>query len=298
MIGYWNEEEDAALQGLSLEAQVIYLRGIRRFADKNGVAGIERRINRASLSEVCHYLPSRGSHKQESRPTWDAVRRRLQELEAAGLIIQKSNLVFELPLAVQKKSVQVRMTRGRHDDDTVSATPTETLPHNDLGSVDDTMMTPSSTAEDDTTSPITNITTTTTAREAEIGRRRKFAMTLDWKPSDLFTQRVSSQCIDPALLTPVMLAAFVSHYEAKGDTNNQGEWENLLVRWIKRERYSPQSTASAAERSHGRSSPQQPAADQNAYILPLLKPRQEKEIPAEERQRQAAELRRMRGMLV
>ena len=123
-------------------------------------------------------------------------------------------------------------------------------------------------------------------------------MTLDWKPSDLFDQRAKPQGIDPALLTPVMLAAFVSHYEAKGCTNNQGQWENLLVKWIKREQGSPQVAASPDH--HPRTSPaHQPISainDPNAYILPLLKPRQEKEIPIEERQRQIAELRRMRGL--
>lgn len=297
MIGYWNDEEDAALQGLSLEAQIIYLRGIRRFADKNGVAGVGRLINRASLSEVCHVIPRRGSHKAESRPTWDAVRRRLQELEDAGLIIQQQNLVFELPLATQDKSVQMRMTRGRHDDDTVSATPAKQLRPNCSKGVDDTMMTRVIMTDDDTTSPITAFTTTTTAREAETGHRRAFAMTLDWKPSDLINRRLEMQGIAPALLTSVMLAAFVNHYEANGITNNQGQWENLLVRWIKTERGSPQAAASP-ERHARPSSPQQPInaiTDPNAYILPLLKPHKEKDIPLEERQRQLAELRRMRG---
>jgi hypothetical protein len=156
MIGYWNDEEDAALQGLSLEAQIIYLRGIRRFADKNGVAGIERRINRASLSEVCHAIPDRGSRNQSSKPTWDQVRRRLDELERAGLIIRRDNMVFDLPLAIADKSAQMRMTRGRHDDDTVLMTRTETMSGNSFDGVADPMMTRGRHADDDTTSPVTN----------------------------------------------------------------------------------------------------------------------------------------------
>lgn len=98
-IGYWNDDEDAALQGLSAEAQVIYLRGIRRFADRRGMAGIARRINRKSLSEVCHYLPDRGSRRSEVLLTWNEVRARLAELERAGLLVPRGEMVFYLPFA-------------------------------------------------------------------------------------------------------------------------------------------------------------------------------------------------------
>lgn len=159
MIGFWNEDEDAALQGLSMEAQIIYLRGIRRFADKNGVAGIERRINRASLSEVCHFMPQRRSPRPESRPTWDQVRHRLNELESSGLIVQKPNLVFLCPLSVQMKTAC-----RRHVDATPMATPkttrSEVLQHNGFDDVDDTedgLKTPPPYMDvDATTSPITN----------------------------------------------------------------------------------------------------------------------------------------------
>lgn len=316
MIGYWNEDEDSALQGLSLEAQVIYLRGIRRFADKNGIAGIERRINRASLSEVCHFLPDRRSPRAETRPSWDSVKHRLAELERAGLIVRLENLVFELPLAVQDKSGQMK-TAGRRPVSEHPKTAPKTAPEtarpeelqdNGFAVVDGTqdgtqdapVDTPPNSRVDGTTPPITAFTTSTTARKAETGHRRAFAMTLDWKPSDMFDQRAKPQGVDPALLTPFMLAAFVSHNEANGCTNNQGQWENLLVRWIKREQGSPQVAASP-ERHARPSSPHQPInaiTDPNAYVLPLLQPRKEKEIPAEERQRQLAELRRMKGTLV
>lgn len=155
MIGFWNDEEDAALQGLSLEAQIIYLRGIRRFSSKDGVAGIDRRINRASLSEVCHFIPERRSHKTEVRLSWDQVRRRLDELERAGLIEPRGNMVFFLPLAVSDESVQMKTTRRRHVDDTPLTTLTEPLQRNDFSDDDDMMMTRRRHAVDDTTSPVT-----------------------------------------------------------------------------------------------------------------------------------------------
>lgn len=99
LIGHWNSEEDSALQGLSLEAQIIYLRGIRRFHEGDGWAGRKRRINRAALIEVCHFLPDAYSRKAETQPTWRQVDRRLDELERAGLIVRHPNLVFFLALA-------------------------------------------------------------------------------------------------------------------------------------------------------------------------------------------------------
>ena len=99
LVGHWNSEEDAALQGLSLEAQIIYLRGIRRFHEGDGWAGRKKRINRAALVEVCHFLPDAYSRKAEAQPTWRQVERRLDELQRAGLIVRHPNLVFFLALA-------------------------------------------------------------------------------------------------------------------------------------------------------------------------------------------------------
>lgn len=207
MIGFWNDEEDAALQGLSLEAQVIYLRGIRRFANKEGVAGIERRINRASLSEVCHHLPPRGSRKPESRPSWDAVRRRLDELEASGLIIPRGNLVFDLPFAVSDKSASGRMTRGRHDDDTVLTTRTEALQDNDKERVGDTMMTRFTESDDDTTSPVTINNTYVSNARGNSGSvvPLKRPVPSDYKPS----RAVLSWCIHRGYGDP---APYLDHF--------------------------------------------------------------------------------------
>lgn len=219
-----NRQEDAALQGLSLEAQIIYLRGIRPFMDyETGIAGIERKINRASLSEVCHVVPAAQSHKKESRPTWDAVRRRLNELEAAGLIIQKPNLIFELVLATRDKSVQNMMTRQM----TPMMTPTKPFSTNGLNGDDDT--------HDDTHDDTTSVITTTTTTDS----RQKIRMTLDWKPTVLFEKRAAMQGVLPSKITPEVIGGFICHYEGlpeeKQQDNTQSQWENALVKWIKGE---------------------------------------------------------------
>ncbi len=71
---------------------------------------------------------------------------------------------------------------------------------------------------------------------AEPEHRQKFPMTLGWQPSQMFSARAKPQGVNPDKLTPEVLAAFVSHYEADGKQENQGQWENILVRWLKRER--------------------------------------------------------------
>ena len=316
-ITFLNVDEMRTMQGLSLEAKVLYVFELRRYADENGVTGLVRRHSFQSFKEQLTVVPDWGSKQQKSSNiTVGKLRAIIAELERHGLLEkQPEPLVFRLPMATRHESVQKRNDRGttRIATQGTTAGTTQGTTQGNLTAAKDTeegttqgttsgttVGTTRERAEERHTSPITAFTTSTTAREVETGHRRAFALTLDWKPSDLFDQRAKPQGVDPALLTPFMLAAFVSHYEAEGRTNNQGQWENLLVKWIKREQGSPQVAASP-DRHARPSSPQQPInaiTDPNAYVLPLLQPRKEKEIPAEERQRQLAELRRMRGLPV
>lgn len=255
MIGYWNDDEDAALQGLSLEAQIIYLRGIRRFADKNGVAGIERRINRASLSEVCHFLPVRRSPRPESKPTWEQVRHRLNELENAGLIVQKPNLVFELPLSVQMKTACRRPV-----DDTPMTPPkttrTESFSGNGFDGGDDTLdgtkTTPTNMDVDATTPPVTNINTCSSsigAAENSIfvspGQMR-FVIPLNWQPSYMFQAYAVIKNVDHTKLTPEILADFVTFNNAKNERKTQAEWDDSLVNLLRWRINSPKKQPTAA----------------------------------------------------
>lgn len=102
------------MQYLPLRAQVIYLRGIRRYADKNGIAGVKRSISWKSLSEVAEVRPERGSTDPLETPSRKAIRVSIAQLERAGLVEQLpqserfKGLVFKCLLAVKGKSAQMR----------------------------------------------------------------------------------------------------------------------------------------------------------------------------------------------
>ena len=107
MITQWNAIEDDALQSLPLRAQVVYLRGLRRFMNYNTgiVGGSERRISLKMLGEVSESI----NNRQRVQPNKKEVIVSLDQLKAAGLIERiedKDFLVFLLPRADLYKSVQ------------------------------------------------------------------------------------------------------------------------------------------------------------------------------------------------
>ncbi len=102
----WNAQEDEALDYLPWRAQVLYLRGLRRFMDyETGVVGISRRISYKMLQELLEVRPRQGSTEPACRPTRDVVRAIFKMLESVGLICRVESggsvlqLVFKLPLA-------------------------------------------------------------------------------------------------------------------------------------------------------------------------------------------------------
>jgi hypothetical protein len=105
----WNEEEDDALQGLPLRAQVIYLRGIRRYMDyaSRVSGGPQRRISLAMLAETTQELVNRQIQPKASK---DCIRASLEQLKRAGLLERLADpdyLVFLLPKANADKSAQI-----------------------------------------------------------------------------------------------------------------------------------------------------------------------------------------------
>ena len=72
--------------------------------------------------------------------------------------------------------------------------------------------------------------------QEQVDTRRKFAMTLDWQPTASIQIRAKMQGVNPDKITEGIIRAFSGHHEAKGGELNQSEWENLLVKWVKRER--------------------------------------------------------------
>ncbi|HKJ87888.1 MAG TPA: hypothetical protein VKA48_05220, partial [Gammaproteobacteria bacterium] len=105
----WNEEEDEAMQGLPIEAQVLYLRGLRQHMDYESgvVGGPQRRISWRSLRDVLYVEPHQGI--AGGSPDRAKVRRLVQWLEKAGLVARmesQDHLVFRLPLATRATSAQ------------------------------------------------------------------------------------------------------------------------------------------------------------------------------------------------
>jgi hypothetical protein len=142
VITQWNDNEDHALQGCSLLAQIIYLRGIRRHMNyQTGIAGNPkvRKLSLSGLADIARFEPDWGSRK----PAWSAskeeVRAALEELKRSGLIQDsgsslKDGLIFFLPLADANKSVQKRNPTGTPQE------PHNSEPHEEMsngaGSVD------------------------------------------------------------------------------------------------------------------------------------------------------------------
>lgn len=142
MITQWNDNEDHALQGCSLLAQIIYLRGIRRHMNyQTGIAGNPkvRKLSLSGLADIARFEPDWGSRKPAWTASKEEVRAALEELKRSGLIQDsgsslKNGLIFFLPLADTNKSVQKRNPTGTPQE------PHNSEPHeemsNDAGSVD------------------------------------------------------------------------------------------------------------------------------------------------------------------
>jgi hypothetical protein len=80
------DEEDDRLQGISCEAQVMYMRGFRRYADySTGVVN----VTHGMLKRLVEFIPDDGCRNDQRRVvdiTTNYVRARIAELERAGLI--------------------------------------------------------------------------------------------------------------------------------------------------------------------------------------------------------------------
>jgi hypothetical protein len=101
----FNDEEDGALQGLSLLAQVIYLRAFKPNMDfASGVTGKRCRVDYQLICDAAGFVPDPGSTKRRWLPTKEEVRAAIAELERAGLLVEcgsgaQRGHVKRLPLA-------------------------------------------------------------------------------------------------------------------------------------------------------------------------------------------------------
>ena len=110
MLTWFNSEEDAALQGLPILTQLIYLRAIRRFMDAETllVGTSKRRISYQSIIETVYVEPNAG-REREPRPTTKKIRVALAQLEKASLIQSLGGhkyLVFKCVLAASDFQAQ------------------------------------------------------------------------------------------------------------------------------------------------------------------------------------------------
>ncbi|MDR5867275.1 hypothetical protein [Halomonas koreensis] len=103
----WNADEDEALDALPLECQVIYLRVMRRHMDyATGIVGRVRRIDYRQILERLEYRPPAGSREEPVTYSRDQVKRLIQRLVTAGLLVRLHDttrgvapMEFYLPLA-------------------------------------------------------------------------------------------------------------------------------------------------------------------------------------------------------
>ncbi|NEV64715.1 hypothetical protein [Thiorhodococcus minor] len=81
----WNDDEQAALRGLSMLAQLIYLRVFRRRMDyRTGIAGgLHRRITATTIAEEVAFVPDPRSTKKRWAPSRGEIRAAIAELERA-----------------------------------------------------------------------------------------------------------------------------------------------------------------------------------------------------------------------
>jgi hypothetical protein len=136
----WNEVEHEALRGLSMLAQLIYLKVFRRRMDFiTGIAGGPGRvISHQTIMEECGFVPDPGSKKPRWVPTRGEMRAAIEELERsrrgalgpfrlleeAGSSLH-NGYVKKLILALRDESAQKR-NNPRND--------TKNNPRNDPGS--------------------------------------------------------------------------------------------------------------------------------------------------------------------
>lgn len=127
-----NDVEDDALQGLPWDAQILYMRGLRRQMDfRSGEVGRRHRVSWRGFSDVLFVEQHQGC-EDTGKTGVDRLKRAARWLVRAGLVEMRSvkaekHLIFFLPLADRDQSVQNKPARNPPD----LPAPVETAP--DMG---------------------------------------------------------------------------------------------------------------------------------------------------------------------
>lgn len=168
----FTSHEDDLLHGLPVEAQLLYLRGLRRYMDYTTaiVGGAARRISLLMLCELLEVFPHQGM--KGARPDKSKIRRLLGWLERTGLIehIEDKDgyLVYFLPHAKNHGWADAHSSDRNKADTKPTQTRHEAKPISDAGlSVIPKSKKPRKSAKADThlISNIKQIQTTTTTDE-------------------------------------------------------------------------------------------------------------------------------------
>jgi|GEM_PF-6655434 len=168
----FTSHEDDLLHGLPVEAQLLYLRGLRRYMDYTTaiVGGAARRISLLMLCELLEVFPHQGM--KGARPDKSKIRRLLGWLERTGLIERIEDkdgyLVYFLPHAKNHGWADERSSDRNKADTKPTQTRHEAKPTSDAGlSVVPKSKKPRKSAKADThlISNIKQIQTTTTTDE-------------------------------------------------------------------------------------------------------------------------------------
>jgi predicted transcriptional regulator len=171
----FTSHEDDLLHGLPVEAQLLYLRGLRRYMDYTTaiVGGAARRISLLMLCELLEVFPHQGM--KATRPDKSKIRRLLGWLERTGLIERIEDrdgyLVYFLPHAKNHGWADAHSSDRNKADTKPTQTRHETKPISDAGlSVIPKTQKPRKSAKPDThqTSNIKQIQTTTTTDELSV----------------------------------------------------------------------------------------------------------------------------------
>lgn len=106
---FFNTRELSALMGLPHIQQLIYLKGIRPYMDRNTfMVGVKRRISHKQLAEELYVEPHQG-YTNSGSPTRPQIKRAIKGLERAGLVEIHSDdkhLILKCLLADADCSVQ------------------------------------------------------------------------------------------------------------------------------------------------------------------------------------------------
>ncbi len=236
LVTSWSDAEDEALQGLPAAAQVLYLRGLRRWMDfQTGLVGVRRRISWQMLSETLYVEPGRGV-RGTGRVHESAVRRLAGRLEAVGLVERRSvgprdYLIFFLPLALTDESVQIKADSKSTASRQLKADSTKPLRDAGYAGKADSKSTASRQLKADTP-PVSGNKYSPSARARE-------AMSTTWVPNWGHVEMHLVQVgVNPRAVSEEMrqaaLGEFRSYWLEQEAFFTPGQWAQKLAREIKR----------------------------------------------------------------